>query len=81
MSHLRARGWFLGFVALLDTGAIVHGIMRTPQLLSTPPVGADGAQSAVRAACGIGARITDYRQTAIVANFRCAQPNLATAWP
>jgi 2-polyprenylphenol 6-hydroxylase len=43
-------------------------------------VGADGAQSAVRAACGIGARVTDYRQTAIVANFRCAQPHLGTAW-
>jgi ubiquinone biosynthesis UbiH/UbiF/VisC/COQ6 family hydroxylase len=43
-------------------------------------VGADGAQSPVRAACGISARVTDYRQTAIVANFRCAQPHLGTAW-
>jgi ubiquinone biosynthesis UbiH/UbiF/VisC/COQ6 family hydroxylase len=43
-------------------------------------VGADGAQSPVRAACGISARVTDYRQRAIVANFRCAQPHLGTAW-
>jgi len=43
-------------------------------------VGADGANSAVRAAAGIGSRSTDYRHTALVCNFRCAKPHLNTAW-
>jgi len=43
-------------------------------------VGADGANSAVRAAAGIGSRSTDYQQTAVVCNFRCAKPHLNTAW-
>ena len=43
-------------------------------------VGADGANSAVRAAMGIGATVKPYEQTAVVANFRCARPHLNTAW-
>lgn len=43
-------------------------------------VGADGAGSPVRAAAGIGQRTTDYEQTALVCNFRCAKPHLNTAW-
>ncbi|MDH5208133.1 MAG: UbiH/UbiF family hydroxylase [Burkholderiaceae bacterium] len=43
-------------------------------------VGADGANSAVRAAAGISADATLYRQTALVANFTCERPHLNTAW-
>lgn len=43
-------------------------------------VGADGAQSAVRASAGCNARIKDYRQTAVVSNFSCERPHLNTAW-
>jgi ubiquinone biosynthesis UbiH/UbiF/VisC/COQ6 family hydroxylase len=34
----------------------------------------------VRAAAGLSAAVTDYRQTAVVCNFRCTQPHLNTAW-
>ncbi len=43
-------------------------------------VGADGANSAVRAAAGINAELKPYLQTALVANFECGQPHLNTAW-
>jgi ubiquinone biosynthesis UbiH/UbiF/VisC/COQ6 family hydroxylase len=45
-------------------------------------VGADGANSFVRAQSGIAARDTDYGQTALVANFRCEKPhgNVAFQW-
>ena len=43
-------------------------------------VGADGANSAVRAAAGINATVKSYVQTAVVANFGCARPHLNTAW-
>jgi len=43
-------------------------------------IGADGAQSAVRAAAGMNATVTDYRQTAVVSNFACERPHLNTAW-
>jgi len=38
-------------------------------------VGADGAQSQVRAAAGIAADVVDYRQVAVVANVSCDQPH------
>lgn len=43
-------------------------------------VGADGANSAVRAAAGISAEVKPYRQTALVANFECERPHLNAAW-
>jgi 2-octaprenylphenol hydroxylase len=45
-------------------------------------VGADGADSFVRAAAGIAASETPYAQTAVVANFACARPhgNVAYQW-
>jgi ubiquinone biosynthesis UbiH/UbiF/VisC/COQ6 family hydroxylase len=43
-------------------------------------VGADGAQSFVRHAAGIGARESEYGQAAAVANFRCGRPHGNTAW-
>lgn len=45
-------------------------------------VGADGAQSFVRKAAAIDARESEYRQSAVVANFRCGKPhrNVAFQW-
>lgn len=43
-------------------------------------VGADGAQSAVRAAAGLNASTTLYGQTAVVSHFECEQPHLNAAW-
>jgi 2-octaprenylphenol hydroxylase len=43
-------------------------------------VGADGAQSRVRELAGLGARRTDYGQTAIVAMVTTARPHEHTAW-
>jgi 2-octaprenylphenol hydroxylase len=43
-------------------------------------VGADGAQSALRAAAGINAAVTLYGQSAIVANFACERAHDGTAW-
>jgi ubiquinone biosynthesis UbiH/UbiF/VisC/COQ6 family hydroxylase len=45
-------------------------------------VGADGANSFVRAQAGIAAHERDYGQSAVVANFRCEKPhaNVAYQW-
>jgi 2-polyprenylphenol 6-hydroxylase len=43
-------------------------------------IGADGANSAVRAAAGINAVERSYNQRALVANFACEQPHRDTAW-
>lgn len=43
-------------------------------------VGADGVNSWVRAQASLEARFTDYRESGVVANFRCAKPHLGTAW-
>ena len=43
-------------------------------------IGADGAQSAVRAAVGVPADISGYQQTAIVAVVSTEKPHEATAW-
>ncbi|HEU5134443.1 MAG TPA: FAD-dependent monooxygenase [Steroidobacteraceae bacterium] len=43
-------------------------------------IGADGAQSRVRALAGLGASRTDYGQTAIVAMVSTARPHEHTAW-
>jgi ubiquinone biosynthesis UbiH/UbiF/VisC/COQ6 family hydroxylase len=43
-------------------------------------VGADGAQSWVRRAAGLAARVEGYGQVGVVANFACARPHRATAY-
>jgi ubiquinone biosynthesis UbiH/UbiF/VisC/COQ6 family hydroxylase len=43
-------------------------------------VGADGRNSAVRAAAGFNAVETPYGQTAVVANFECEQPHRGVAY-
>lgn len=74
----RVASAFEGCVADADgvTLRLAEGAALRARLL----VGADGANSAVRAAAGISSRSTDYRQTALVCNFRCTRPHLNTAW-
>jgi 2-octaprenylphenol hydroxylase len=43
-------------------------------------IGADGANSSVRAAAGISASTKTYQEAAVVANFKCVRPHLNTAW-
>jgi ubiquinone biosynthesis UbiH/UbiF/VisC/COQ6 family hydroxylase len=69
---------FEGLSVDLDAATVRLG--DGTQLPARLVVGADGAQSAVRAAAGLSAAVTDYRQTAVVCNFRCTQPHLNTAW-
>jgi ubiquinone biosynthesis UbiH/UbiF/VisC/COQ6 family hydroxylase len=56
------------------------GLADGTQLAVGLLVGADGANSAVRAAANISATVKAYRQTAVVANFACERPHLNTAW-
>jgi ubiquinone biosynthesis UbiH/UbiF/VisC/COQ6 family hydroxylase len=66
----------------LDTasGAAVLQLADGRGVVAALLVGADGANSAVRAAAGINAELKPYRQTALVANFECERPHLNTAW-
>ena len=71
ISHLRLGED--GVSVVLADGAALSG-----KLL----VGADGANSFVRAQAGISVRERDYGQSALVANFRCEKPhgNVAYQW-
>jgi len=51
-----------------------------PALTARLVVGADGAHSALRAAVGLTAEVSSYRQTAIVATVSTARPHESTAW-
>lgn len=64
----------------LPAAAAELGLDDGRRLRAALVVAADGAQSAVRAAAGIEARVTPYPHTAVVANFRCAQPQPGVAW-
>jgi 2-polyprenylphenol 6-hydroxylase len=59
-----------------------HVEVSTPHgtLTARLVVGADGAQSAVRAAAGLSIETRAYGQTAIVANVATERPHEATAW-
>jgi 2-octaprenylphenol hydroxylase len=63
-----------------DAEGTTVGLREGASLRSRLLVGADGAQSAVRAAAGVNATVTDYRQIALVSNFACERPHLNTAW-
>ncbi|MBV8876401.1 MAG: FAD-dependent monooxygenase [Gammaproteobacteria bacterium] len=56
--------------------------VSTPQgaLTARLVIGADGAQSALRAAAGLAVDIRAYGQTAIVANVATTRPHESTAW-
>jgi 2-polyprenylphenol 6-hydroxylase len=70
-----------GFASITtDAESATVGLSDGGSLRSRLVVGADGAQSAVRAAAGMNATVTDYRQTAVVSNFVCERLHLNTAW-
>jgi ubiquinone biosynthesis UbiH/UbiF/VisC/COQ6 family hydroxylase len=50
------------------------------RLTAALAVGADGANSALRAAAGIASTLKPYGSSGVVANFACARPHLGTAW-
>ena len=59
-----------------------HVQVSTPRgtLTARLVIGADGAQSALRAAAGLSIETRAYGQTAIVANVATERPHEATAW-
>ena len=56
--------------------------VSTPQgvLTARLVIGADGAQSVLRAAAGLSVEVRAYGQTAIVANVATERPHQSTAW-
>jgi 2-octaprenylphenol hydroxylase len=68
------------FAALAITEEGVDIETTTGRLTARLAVGADGAQSALRAAAGLSAQISGYGQTAIVAGVATARPHESTAW-
>jgi 2-polyprenylphenol 6-hydroxylase len=68
------------FIALTIGEGGVHIETSRGALGARLVVGADGAQSAVRRAAGLGAELSDYHQTAIVATVATARPHQMTAW-
>ena len=66
----------------METGHAVLALADGERISAKLVVGADGAQSFIRAQAGIGVREGDYGQSALVANFRCQRPhgNVAYQW-
>jgi len=66
----------------LETGAAsaVLTLRDGRRVTSALVVGADGANSFVRRAAGIGATEKGYEQGAVVANFRCEKPHRGAAY-
>jgi len=64
----------------METGHAVLALADGGRISAKLVVGADGAQSFIRAQAGIDFRESDYRQSALVANFRCQRPHDNTAF-
>jgi len=76
----RFRRSFVSFISQTDSAAI--SLEDGSEIQAKLLIGADGADSSVRAAAGINASIKSYEQAALVANFECAKPhqNVASQW-
>jgi ubiquinone biosynthesis UbiH/UbiF/VisC/COQ6 family hydroxylase len=63
-------------------GAALLRLRDGNELSAALVVGADGANSFVRAQAGIAAAVREYGQAAVVANFECSRPhrNVACQW-
>src|SRR5258706_2062423 len=71
----------VALAALTTDDAAVHLRLADERALAARLVlGADGANSFVRAACGINTREHSYQQSAVVANFNCETAHNATAF-
>lgn len=66
----------------VDSGQATLALADGRMLQARLVVGADGAQSFVRGAAGIGARESEYGQAGLVANFHCGKGhgNTARQW-
>ena len=73
----RISSSFTALAAKADAiDVVIEDALITAKLL----IGADGANSSVRAAAGLNATEKSYDQSAIVANFECVRPHLNTAY-
>jgi len=64
------------------TDSIVLTLAQGQRLEANVLIGADGANSSIRPLAGLNGRDEPYGQTAVVANFSCAQPHqqIARQW-
>jgi ubiquinone biosynthesis UbiH/UbiF/VisC/COQ6 family hydroxylase len=63
-----------------DARAAVLTLADGTQVAASLAVGADGANSALRAAAGIVNTLKPYGQSGVVANFACERAHLGVAW-
>ena len=79
--YMPARAEWLGVDEAYATLAVTPGAANsTPITLRAQlVVAADGADSAVRAALGLGAQTVDYEQVAVIANVATAEPHQGVA--
>ncbi len=92
MTTLEAALRFAGVVTIDDTvtdmncegtgpaGRVRLGLGSGHSVVAKLAVAADGADSTLRSLAGIEARMTDYPQRAVVANFDSSRPHADTAW-
>ena len=68
--------------AMQQSGQLVHLTLPAHEVSAQLMIGADGAQSWVRAQCGIASSIVDFEQTALVTNYLAEQShdNIARQW-
>lgn len=64
----------------LAPGAATLGLEDGRTVQGRLVVGADGAQSFIRGAANIAVDVKPYRQSGVVANFRCGKAHLGTAF-
>lgn len=66
--------------ATFEAGAVRVRLSNGTGIECSLLLGADGKRSAVRAAVGIGAQVSSYGHTALVANFACERSHHGTAY-
>ncbi len=79
--YMPARAQWLGVDESYATLAVTPGAANSAPvtLRAQLVVAADGADSAVRAALGLGAETVDYEQVAVIANVATAEPHQGAA--
>ena len=64
----------------VDPHAAMLTLADGTQITAALAVGADGANSSLRAAAGIASTLKPYGQSGVVANFSCERQHLGVAW-